>query len=175
MGKVFTDENQTWQFDFSKAIWATDRIHEYYKNIKDSILSDVDFIVEDYDALLFVECKNANFKGVNKPNEFNPVKANKIGDVARKYYDSIHFVHGVGKWSNKKKIYIYVVEAHNGSMTERKAIRNRLKDRLPFKLQENCGFTSKLIDKVEVLSFDEWNYQYPQYLAVRLKEKKWDV
>lgn len=175
MENAFTDENKTWEFDFSKAIWATDRIQKYYENIKGSFLCDVDFIVEDNHTLLFIECKNSNFKGVSKPNAFKPVKVNKIEDVAKKYYDSIHFVNGVGKGNNKRFIYIYVVEARNGNITERKAIRNRLKDRLPFKLQEKFDFVHKLIDKVEVLSLDEWNHQYPQYPAKRLQEKKWSV
>lgn len=137
MGMVFTDENKSWKFDFSKAIWATDRLHDEYQNIKDSILHDVDFIVEDNKSLLLVECKNSNFYGVSKPNDFRPVKTSKIGDVVRKYYDSIHYVNGLGKGINKRFIYVYVVEARNSHVTERKAVRNRLKDRLPFKLQEN--------------------------------------
>mgnify|MGYP006916248180 CR=1 FL=1 len=175
MGIIFTDENQSWQFDFSRALWATDKLHEDYMNVKDSILHDVDFIVEDEQTMLLIECKNANFKGVSRPSAFEPVGANKISDVARKYYDSIHFVNGVGKGKNKSYVYVYIVEARNGNITERKAIRNRLKDRLPFRLQEKCEFMFRLVDKVEVLNFDEWNKHYPQYPAKRLKEKKWKV
>lgn len=36
-------------------------------------------------------------------------------------------------------------------------IRNRLKSKLPFALQENIGNGIKLIEKVEVLSIAEWN------------------
>lgn len=28
MENIFTDENQSWEFDFSKAIWATDMLNE---------------------------------------------------------------------------------------------------------------------------------------------------
>ena len=175
MGAVFTDENQSWEFDFSKAIWATDQLHENYKTIKDSILHDVDFIIEDTNQLLFVECKNANFKGVTCPKSFKPLQRDSIHLVARKYYDSIHFVKGLGKGKTKKFIYVYVVEAHNGSATERKGIRNRLRDRLPFKLQKNCKFEDAMIHDVYVLSIDEWNKKYPQYPAARLKERMWEI
>ena len=32
-----------------------------------------------------------------------------------------------------------------------------MKQRLPFELQKNTGMGKKLIEKVEVLSIDEWN------------------
>lgn len=175
MENIFTDENQSWEFDFSKAIWATDMLNEKYKVVKDSVLHDVDFIVEDSKTILFVECKNANFKGVNNAKAFKPMEPVKIRDVARKYYDSIHFVKGIGKGKNKQFVFTYVVEERNGYITERKAIRNRLKDRLPFRLQKKCEFTRNLIDKIEVLCLEEWNHQYPYYPARRLKDKIWNV
>ena len=151
MGKVFTDENQSWQFDFSKAIWATNQLHENYKTVKDSILHDVDFIAEDHQTMLLVECKNANFKGANAPKSFRPVRPDSVIAVARKYYDSIHFIRGIGKGKGKKFIYVYVVESHTGGITERKGIRNRLKDRLPFKLQKCFIFETDMIQDVFVL------------------------
>ena len=167
MGVVFTDENCSWEFDFSAALWATDRLHEIYTDIKDSILHDVDFIIEDKD-MLFIECKNANFKGVDNPKSFKPIGVDSLKTVALKYYDSLHFIRGIGK-DKKRLIYIYIVESKSGNITERKGIRNRLKDRLPFKLQKKYEFTKKMIDDVQVLCIDEWNKKYPQYPAVRLK------
>ena len=39
----------------------------------------------------------------------------------------------------------------------RKRLRNRLKKELPFALQENIGNGRKLIEKVDVVSIEEWN------------------
>lgn len=36
-------------------------------------------------------------------------------------------------------------------------VRNRLRGKLPFTLQENIGKGKRLIEKVEVLSIAEWN------------------
>ncbi len=58
MSIMFRDENESWQIDFSSAIWATDKLHEIFSVIKDSVLSDVDFVAETRDFVLFVESKN---------------------------------------------------------------------------------------------------------------------
>ena len=50
-----------------------------------------------------------------------------------------------------------ILEYPNGDSASRKMIRNRLKSKLPFALQENIGNGIKLIEKVEVLSIAEWN------------------
>lgn len=172
---IFTDENESWKFDFSTALWATDQLHAVYTTIKDSILHDVDFIVEEEQSLLFIECKNANFKDAQYPNSFHPIKSDSIQNVARKYYDSIHFVKGIGKNQDKKLIYIYIVESRSGSVTERKGIRNRLKDRLPFKLQKKYEFQERMIDDVHVLNIEEWNQKYPQYPASRIQAARWNI
>lgn len=39
----------------------------------------------------------------------------------------------------------------------RKRLRNRLKMELPFTLQENIGKGRKRIEKVDVVSIEEWN------------------
>lgn len=51
----------------------------------------------------------------------------------------------------------YILEYPNGDSVSRKMIRNRLKTKLPFALQENVGEERKLIHKVEVLSIEKWN------------------
>ncbi|MDE6853301.1 MAG: hypothetical protein K2J67_12610, partial [Lachnospiraceae bacterium] len=50
-----------------------------------------------------------------------------------------------------------ILEYPNGDSTSRKMIRNKMKTKLPFLLQGNIGESEKLIDKVAVLSIDEWN------------------
>lgn len=64
----------------------------------------------------------------------------KISVVIRKFYDSLH--------------YLYLLD--------------KLKLELPFMLQENIGTGRNLIEKIEVLSIEEWNCdanygKYPIY------------
>lgn len=79
----------------------------------------------------------------------------KISIITRKFYDSLHYLRLLDK--NKLVQYIYILEYPNGDVTTRKRLRNRLKDELPFSLQENIGNGRRLIDRVDVLSIDEWN------------------
>ena len=168
MSIIFKDENESWQIDFSSAIWATDKIHEIFSVIKDSFLSDVDFVAEAEDFVLFVESKNSNFKEAK--HKFNPNEKEKIISVARKYYDSSVYVRSLIKDRRKKKIYIYLLETRNGDSVLRKSVRNKLKDRLPFKLQRNDGIYETMIDDFYVLSFEEWNKRFKQFPAQRLKK-----
>lgn len=172
MSTIFKDENESWQIDCSSAIWATDKLHEIFSVVKDSLLSDVDFVVEAENFMLFVESKNSNFKEAQ--HEFNPLDKEKIANVARKYYDSLIYVRALMKERNKKKIYIYLLESRNGDSNLRKSVRNRLKDRLPFKLQRNDELHETLIDDFDVLSFDEWNKRFKQFPAQRLKKSVTD-
>ena len=153
MSVIFKDENASWQIDFSSAIWATDKLPEIFAIVKDSFLSDVDFVAVDEDYVLFVESKNSNFKEAS--HDFNPLEREKIINVARKYYDSLVYIRSLFQERNKKKIYIYLLEARHGDSTLRKRVRNRLKDRLPFKLQRYDRLCEKMIDDFDVLSFAE--------------------
>lgn len=167
MAEIFTDENQTCRIDFTNAVWATDQLNSIFSVVKDSILSDVDFIVEETNSIFFIEVKNSNFLGVDKPKDFNPLHSDLIRVLARKYFDSFHYIRGLGKTSVKQKIYICLIETPLGDSVMRGALRNRLKERLPFKLQKN--FLEKMIDDVLVLSFDEWRNKFPQFILSRLK------
>ena len=166
MAAIFTDENQTCQIDVSSAIWATDQLNKIFSVVKDGVLFDVDFIIEEHERLLFVEIKNANFFGVKNPEAFNPNDQKRLRKIAHKYFDSFHYVRGLNK-TFKQKIYIYLVEFLNDDSVMRKSLRIKLKDRLPFKLQEL--FSERMIDDILVLNFDEWNEQFPQFPLLRLK------
>ena len=167
MSIIFKDENESWQIDFSSAIWATDKLNETFSLVKGSLLSDVDFVVEVEDFVLFVESKNSNFKEAK--HAFDPLDSEKIKNVARKYYDSSIYVRSLIKNRNKRKIYIYLLETRNGDSVLRKRVRNRIKDLLPFKLQRDAELYEKMIDDFDVLSFDEWNKRFKQFPAQRLK------
>ena len=70
---IFKDENQTCQIDFTNAVWATDQLNTIFSVVKDSILSDVDFLVEGANSIFFIEVKNSNFRGVDNPKAFKPL------------------------------------------------------------------------------------------------------
>ena len=169
MSYIFTDENKTWQFDFSSAIWATNQLHEIFKCVKDGILCDVDFVVEDEFNLYFIECKNSNFIGVTQPNEHKPLAPEILRTVARKYFNSLQYIQAIGKGDNKRKVYIYVLEAKNEDINLRKFVKNRLRSRLPFKLQQQPDVKEQMITELQVINLDEWNEKYKNFPAKRLK------
>ena len=170
--KIFLDEHKMFQIDFSNAIWATDKLREIFKVVHNNILSDVDFVAEDNDKIFFIEYKNPSIrsKGVEKFKVLDDEICNKI---AHKYYDSLNFIHSIRK-IKKSKVYIYLLEARLSDKNTGKAIRNRIKKRLPFKLEQQSelfGITLKesMIDYFDVLNVKQWNEQYKQFPAKILK------
>ena len=155
MNHIFIEENGAYSIDCTNAVWATDKMHEDYHNAGIHI-NDVDFLIEDSTHILMVEYKNACIANVVKPDAFNPIADKKVEIAARKFYDSLHYLRLLNK--EKPIQYVYVLEYPNGDITTRKRLRNRLKKELPFQLQDNIGNGKKLIDKVDVLSIAEWNF-----------------
>ena len=154
MGEKFVEENGAYQIDCSKAIWATDEIHEVYHKAGVQ-LKDCDFLVEDNESIYLIEYKNANINNAENPNAFKLEEDKMLNKVVQKFYDSLHYLYLAEK---KKPIeYIYVLEYPKGDVVTRKRLRNKMKQRLPFELQDSFGTGKKLIDKVEVLSIEEWN------------------
>lgn len=154
MPNIYTEENGIYCIDCSKAIWSTDQVHEKYKAIG-NFLNDVDFIIETKDRIILVEYKNANIEGASKPEAFKPGTDKKVDNIARKFYDSLLYLKLVEK--NKPVEYVYILEYPLGDSVSRKGIRNRIKDRLPFQLQKEFNNNTRLIEKFEVCSIDEWN------------------
>ena len=63
---VFTEENGYYEIDCRKAVWATDEHHKLYHDHTATMLSDVDWIIETRDKVLFVEYKNGNVYSSNQ-------------------------------------------------------------------------------------------------------------
>ena len=154
MEKVFTEENGKYKIDCSNALWATDELNDRY-HVAKVFLSDVDWIIETQEKIVLVEYKNANVAGAQNPDAFKPQEDKTLDKIVKKFYDSLHYLTLQGK--EKPKEYVYILEYPNGDSSSRKMLRNRMKIKLPFVLQENIGDGKKLIEKVEVLSIDEWN------------------
>lgn len=171
MTKIFIEENGLYSIDCTKAIWATDQLHEVYHEAGIHI-NDVDWLIESETDMFMVEYKNASIAGVAKPNAFNPAEDKKVFGVMRKFYDSLHYLNLIGK--TKPVQYIYILEYPNGDSVSRKRLRNRLKKELPFLLQQNVGNGRKLIEKMEIVSIKEWNEDenYGLYPLQRVGKKQ---
>ena len=156
----YKDENNNFSIDCTNAIWSTDKIHENYqytaKYGKIGFLCDVDWVIENEASVILVEYKNANIPNANNPSAFRPGEEKKLINVARKYFDSLHWLYLNGK--DKPKKFVYVLEYPAGNSTSRNLIRNKLKDKLPFRLQHEISDAGrKLIEEIKVVNIEEWN------------------
>ena len=172
MEKFFVEEQGEYGLDCTKAVWATDHMHQAYHEAG-VLLSDADFVIEDAgNIMMLVEYKNAKIekavKFSDKTKPFNPMDNIKVQAVARKFYDSCHYLYLLGKL--KPIQYVYVVETPNDDPTMRKRLRDRMKKQLPFALQQNMNTGRKLIDKVDVVNIEEWNEDstYGKYPLVKI-------
>ena len=157
----YAEENGIYSINCTEAVWSTDQIHAYYQDAEHKygeigFLKDTDFVIESNTTIYLVEYKNANIPGAANPEAFRPESVNILNKVAEKYYDTLHCLYLMGK--NKPKKYIYVLEYPAGNSTSRLFIRNKLKEKLPFRLQAQLtDGTLKLIDEVKVVDIAEWN------------------
>lgn len=148
--RIFTEENGHYAFDCSSAVWATDQIHTVYNSLG-APLKDVNLAIEDAEGVILVEYKNANIPEAVNRNAFQPDSEKKIMDVSVKFYDSLHYLRLAGK--DESVSYVYVLEYPHGDSVTRRRLRNRIQTRL----QEAAGNGRKLIERLEVLSIQEWN------------------
>lgn len=168
MDKIFIEENGVYGLLYEKAIWATDQMHEEYHKAG-LALSDADFLLENEENILIVEYKNANIEGASCASAFKPENDKKFNNSIRKFFDSLHYLRLLAK--NKPVVYVYVLEYPNGDSVTRKRLRERMKKHLPFALQENMNTGIKLIEKVDVVSIEEWNSNkvYGMYPIVKIQ------
>lgn len=151
---VLIEENGKYCLNCDAAVWATDEIHNLYAEIQYS-LSDVDFILETEDKLLMIEYKNALIEGAAHPEAFRPGSDKKISSIVKKFYDSLHYL--TLREKIKPKEYIYILEYPNGDSVTRKGLRNIIREKLPFNMQNSLSSSIRLIDGFAVLSIEEWN------------------
>lgn len=149
------EENNQYYIDCNNALWYTDEIHQFYSDNAKHILRDADFVIEDEEYIYIVEYKNSDFPGASNPDAFKPEEEKRTNEIAEKFYDSLHYLSLKGK--SKPKRYVYICEYPNGDMVTRARLRNLIKLKLPFELQNVMNTGIKLIDEFEVLSIDEWN------------------
>lgn len=162
-----TEENGFYTINCDNLLWATDEQHSIYQNSTECLLNDADWFIETENTIMIIEYKNGNV--YNSNNKFNPLKDNYIDKVARKYYDSLHYLTLLKK--NKPKKYIYIVEYPKSDSVSRKMLREKILKKLPFDLQKKLSSDIKLIDSFDVLSIDEWNEKYPDYPISRTEKQ----
>ena len=154
MSMIFKEENGFYGIDCTHAVWATDQLHDIYEKSKVQ-LNDVDFIIETDENILLVEYKNANIPGAAAPEKFDPMTGRSFDRVVRKFYDSLHYLRLIEK--TKPAVYVYILEYPKGDIVMRKRLRNNMKQKLPFALQDNVNPNMPIIDGVDVVSISEWN------------------
>jgi len=157
---MLPEENGVYQFDCTKALWATNEIRNQYFNARIHVLKNADFIIETEDELLIVEYKNAAISNAANPQAFHPNDERMRDSLARKYYDSLPHLQLKGK--NKPKRYICIIEAANSDSTMRARLKIRIAKELPFLLQSNMATGINLLEEFDVLSISEWN-AHPMY------------
>lgn len=155
MSRIYREENQLYQFDFSAALWGTDAVHDVFHNNKAGILSDVDFIAETQEYILLVEYKNAAVSQAVHPEKFDPTDQKRENKIAYKFYDTWIYLSAIQK--EKPVRYVYILEYPHGDRVVRKRIRNRIADLLPFELQKLPEVKVEMIRNFDVLSISEWN------------------
>lgn len=163
METVLIEENNKYQMDCSSAVCATSEIHTLYNNLCSSILSDVDFFIEDEKTFIFVEYKNACIKEAVNPAAFVPSDDKTIKKIARKFYDSTLYLRLKMKEGTKPLDYVYILEYPHGDSVTRRAIRNKIANYLPFSLQKELQAKTYIIRNFQVFSIAEWNEKYPEY------------
>lgn len=169
MNKVFVEENGIYQIDCTKAIWATDAVHEIYRANKVG-LKDIDFIIEQEDNILLLEYKNAAIgRAVEHGSNFDPNAEKIINNIPEKYFDTLHYLNLLGK--TKRRHYVWVLEYPHGSSVARKMLRNKIMKQLPFQLQTSLSDKVKLIESFDVLSIAEWNEKYGEYPINKVETK----
>lgn len=124
------------------------------------MLKNADFIIETNDELLIVEYKNSLISGAVRPQAFNPTDDKLKDDLARKFYDSLHYLQLRDKM--KPKQYIVIIEAAGSDRAMRLRLRDRIIKELPFSLQNNMNTGIRMLDECQVLSIAEWN-AHPKY------------
>ena len=160
MPGILTEEKNNYGIDCRNALWASSEMHDLYHSCGlPEILCDADFAIETDVSMFLIEYKNANvpeaITHAMGSKQYDPFKQDNFNKLVSKYYDSLHYIRLTGK--NKPIWYICVLEYPNDDSTSRKRLRNRLKKRLPFKLQEQFDTGIQLIESVNVVNIAEWN------------------
>lgn len=166
MSKIYTEENQVYEIDLSRADKAVGDLHEKYSLIG-NFLSDVDFIAEDNEYINLIEYKNTDIPNAVPAKFLDKISSGQIYNwIQRKFYGSLVYV--LSTSHNKKINFYFILECKNADSVVLRRLRNSAKKRLPFRLQELPEIHRNLINEFDVLSINEWNQKFPDYPVTRI-------
>lgn len=168
--KILLDENKQYKFDFSNL----DYVWEIHEITRDTMLSDVDFIAETNNKILFIEYKNASIKGAVNPDRiFQKIKTEDFyKKIARKYYDSLLIFWACnGNQKNLPILYILLIEHPMIDKKIRKMLREKINKQLPLNLKDE-RFTRTIISDFEVCSLEEWKEKFPQISIIPIEKEQ---
>lgn len=158
--KILFDENKQYKFDFSNTDYVIN-IHEIAAQT--TMLSDVDFITQTDNKVLFIEYKNANIPNAKNPDAMLK-KTNTEAfykKIARKYYDSLLLFWACnGNTREVPIIYILLIEHPLIDKKIRKMLREKINKQLPFNISDK-RIAHSLIKDFNVYNLDEWRKKYP--------------
>ena len=157
MRGIYTDENQNFQINLSKASYSTGNLHDIFKDIY-NILSDVDWIAETEDKILLIEFKNYE-KRIDLPKG-DKAESMRL-QIARKFYGGIFYLLACGK--RKPVEFIWIAESPYLDTRMRGHYKESMNKWLPYKLQKRPEVTSSLIEQFHIFSVSDWNKKYPQF------------
>lgn len=158
--KIRVEENGRFQFDFS----ALDYVWEFHDIFAKTALSDVDFITETEEEVLFIEYKNANIKNAVNPDAMlQKIKHETFyHKIARKFYDSLLlFWARKGNEENLPITYILIIEHPILDKKLRKQLQLKIKKQLPFHLDDPF-IERQVISNFEVMDLKEWEARFPE-------------
>lgn len=166
-GAKYRDENGKYEFDFSQCeVWEYHQLAQ-----KTTILSDVDFVINSEDEVIFLEYKNASIDGVANPSSFLcKLKTEEFYvRAAKKFYGSL-FLHWACRENEKDRpiVYTLLIEHPEIDGKIRKKLREKISKQLPIRFKDEPRIKRNVLNKFEVLNIDEWHQAYPLFKAVAL-------
>lgn len=158
--KVLVDENNKFQFDFSELAY----VWEMHDVVRRTMLSDVDFITETENEVLFIEYKNANVEGAANPDGMLKKMGHRdfYTKIARKFYDSLLlFWASDGNEKELPIVYVLIVEHPILDKKLRRQLKLKIMNQLPFKLASE-KIKREIISTFEVYNLEEWAERFPE-------------
>lgn len=165
--KIYIDENGKSQFDFTKA----QSVFEPHTlaNTYGEFLSDVDFVIEEENQVIFMEYKNACVPGTVNPEALyqkvqnNNEKFWKI--IAKKFYGTMFLVWATDRNVNDKQVkYVLLIETTPFiDSVLKKRLKEKMMSLLPFKYKQEGEIKREIITEFEIMDLLEWKKKYPDY------------
>jgi len=163
----YRDENGKYEFDFTQCeVWEYHQLAQ-----KTTLLSDVDFVINSRDEVIFLEYKNASIEGAVNPSAFLcKLETEKfILKAVKKFYSSL-FLHWACKGNQNERpiVYTLLIEHPEIDGKIRKKLREKISKQLPIRLNDEPQIKRNILNRFEVLNIEEWHKAYPLYKAVAL-------